>query len=132
MNPAEVCLLWGCCLWQPGNASVLLFPPPHGDTAAAWTWLYLYWMSHLVHTSMSSVESDSKFRFFGSANGDTPMSIFVTSYSLGGSGHRMNQVGRDHSGLLGPISLLQQGRPRAHGIGLCPGSSGLSPLREIS
>lgn len=32
--------------------------------------------------------------------------------------HRMGEVGRDHSGLCGLVSVLKQGHPRA--LGLCP------------
>lgn len=32
--------------------------------------------------------------------------------------HRMAEVGRDHSGSSGPVSVLKQGHSRAHG--LCP------------
>lgn len=36
----------------------------------------------------------------------------------------------EFSGSTGPTSLLKQGLPRAHGIGLCPENSGMSPMRE--
>lgn len=44
--------------------------------------------------------------------------------------HRMGQVGSDHSGSSGPVSLIKQGHLRAHGTGLCPDGSGLSPVEE--
>ena len=44
--------------------------------------------------------------------------------------HRMGQVGRDHCGLSGPTSVLQQGRPRAHGTGWRPDGSGISPASK--
>lgn len=37
--------------------------------------------------------------------------------------HRLDQVGRYHSGLSGPNSLLKPGYSRAHCIGLCPDDS---------
>lgn len=44
--------------------------------------------------------------------------------------HRMGQAGRDHSGSSDPTSLLRQSHPRAHGAGLCPDSSWISPAKE--
>lgn len=44
--------------------------------------------------------------------------------------HRTGMVGREHSGLLGPTSLLKQGLPRAHGTRLHPDSSCISPVEE--
>lgn len=42
----------------------------------------------------------------------------------------MGQVGRDCSGVSGTVSLLQQTHFRAQDTGLCPDSSGISPVRE--
>lgn len=40
----------------------------------------------------------------------------------------MGQVGRDHTGLSSPISLLKQANPRAYGTQLCPDGSSLEFL----
>lgn len=37
--------------------------------------------------------------------------------------HRMDQIARDHSGSLGPASLLKQGHSRANGTVLHPDCS---------
>lgn len=50
---------------------------------------------------------------------------------IGEGDQRMGQVGREHSGLSGPASLLQQCHPRAQGTALCPENSGLSPVRRL-
>lgn len=43
---------------------------------------------------------------------------------------RVAQVERDHSGSSGPSSLLKQGHLGAHGTGLHPDGSRISPVRE--
>lgn len=44
----------------------------------------------------------------------------------------MVQAGRAHRGSSGSSSLLNKGIPKANGTGLCPDSSGISPVREDS
>lgn len=44
---------------------------------------------------------------------------------------RAGQAGRDHRGSPGATSLLQQGHPRAQGLGLCPEGYGISPGRRL-
>lgn len=46
--------------------------------------------------------------------------------------HRMGQVERDHSGSSGPTSLPKLSHPRAHGTGLYPDNSAISPGRDTS
>lgn len=44
--------------------------------------------------------------------------------------HRMGEVGMDNSGSSGSTSLPKQGHLKAHGTGLCPVDSGISPIGE--